>query len=50
MFDAYGNHAKEGLEVEFNLDGFCFQDHNGLNRKVKYSRWLFFYNSHKCDW
>lgn len=36
MFDAYGNHAREGLEVQFNVDGFCFQDHNGLKRKVKY--------------
>lgn len=34
MFDAYGNHAREGLEVQFNVDGFCFQDHNGLKRKV----------------
>ncbi|KAJ9680038.1 hypothetical protein PVL29_021800 [Vitis rotundifolia] len=34
MFDAYGNHAREGLEVQLNVDGFCFQDHNGLKRKV----------------
>lgn len=50
MFDAYGNHAKEGLEVQFNVDGLCFQD-NGLKRKVKYSCRLFYYNyhnSHKC--
>ncbi|KAK1571160.1 hypothetical protein Q3G72_012800 [Acer saccharum] len=34
MFDAYGNHVEEGLEVELNVDGFCCEDPFGLKRKV----------------
>ncbi|KAH7543839.1 hypothetical protein JRO89_XS15G0028400 [Xanthoceras sorbifolium] len=34
MFDAYGNHVQEGVEVELNVDGFCCEDMFGLKRKV----------------
>ncbi|KAF8379724.1 hypothetical protein HHK36_029171 [Tetracentron sinense] len=34
IFDAYGNHVKEGLEILLNVDGFSFQDQIGLMRKV----------------
>ncbi|CAK9151606.1 unnamed protein product [Ilex paraguariensis] len=34
MFDAYGNHVKEGEEVQLNVDGFCFQDKTGSMRKA----------------
>ncbi|XP_058206197.1 structural maintenance of chromosomes flexible hinge domain-containing protein GMI1 isoform X3 [Rhododendron vialii] len=34
MFDAYGNHVDEGLEVQLNVDGFSFQDQIGATRKV----------------
>ncbi|KAJ4726669.1 Protein defective in meristem silencing 3 [Melia azedarach] len=34
MFDAYSNHVKKGLEVEFSMNGFCFEDCLGLKRKV----------------
>ncbi|KAL5738604.1 hypothetical protein ACOSP7_031365 [Xanthoceras sorbifolium] len=34
MFDGYGNHVEEGLEVELNVDGFCCEDMFGLKRKV----------------
>ncbi|XP_057951572.1 structural maintenance of chromosomes flexible hinge domain-containing protein GMI1 isoform X2 [Malania oleifera] len=34
MFDMYGNHVKEGLEVLFEVDGFCFEDKRGPKRKV----------------
>ncbi|XVF10079.1 hypothetical protein REPUB_Repub07fG0152300 [Reevesia pubescens] len=36
MFDAYGNHVAEGLEVQFNLDGFCIQGQIGSKYKVDY--------------
>ncbi|XP_052192848.1 structural maintenance of chromosomes flexible hinge domain-containing protein GMI1 [Diospyros lotus] len=29
MFDPYGNHVEEGLQVQFNVDGLCFRDHAG---------------------
>ncbi|URE42715.1 hypothetical protein MUK42_32615 [Musa troglodytarum] len=34
MFDAYGNHIEEGVEVFFHTDGLSFQDHLGYIRKV----------------
>ncbi|CAL9122443.1 unnamed protein product [Musa acuminata var. zebrina] len=34
MFDAYGNHIEEGVEVFIHTDGFSFQDHLGYIRKV----------------
>ncbi|KAJ8479740.1 hypothetical protein OPV22_023467 [Ensete ventricosum] len=34
MFDAYGNHIEEGVEVFIYADGFSFQDHLGYARKV----------------
>ncbi|KAK2998036.1 hypothetical protein RJ639_025803, partial [Escallonia herrerae] len=33
-FDAYGNHVNEDSEVLVNVDGLCFQDKLGQNRKV----------------
>ena len=35
MFDAYGNHAMEGSEVQINVEGFKILDHLGLKRKVR---------------
>ncbi|KAI3989733.1 hypothetical protein MKX01_009225 [Papaver californicum] len=34
MYDSYGNHVQEGIEVILNVDGFCFQDNAGPKRKV----------------
>ncbi|KAK6262477.1 hypothetical protein QUC31_008293 [Theobroma cacao] len=34
MFDAYGNHVAEGVEVQFHLDGFVIQEHLGSKYKV----------------
>ncbi|XP_038685259.1 structural maintenance of chromosomes flexible hinge domain-containing protein GMI1-like isoform X1 [Tripterygium wilfordii] len=34
MFDAYGNHVREGFKVELNANGFQFKDCLGLKRKV----------------
>ncbi|KAF5442725.1 hypothetical protein F2P56_035352 [Juglans regia] len=34
MFDAYGNHISQGLEVELVVEGFCIQDQIGSKRKV----------------
>ncbi|RRT54521.1 hypothetical protein B296_00026954 [Ensete ventricosum] len=44
MFDAYGNHIEEGVEVFIYADGFSFQDHLGYARKVKF--WSSFCLSH----
>ncbi|WRX18063.1 hypothetical protein QQP08_010550 [Theobroma cacao] len=34
MFDAYGNHVAEGVEVQFHLDGFVIQEHLGSKYKL----------------
>lgn len=34
MFDVYGNHVEEGLEVQFQLDGFSILGLIGSNYKV----------------
>ncbi|KAI3895008.1 hypothetical protein MKW92_036795 [Papaver armeniacum] len=34
MYDSYGNHVQEGIEVILNVKGFCFQDNAGPRRKV----------------
>ncbi|OVA08214.1 hypothetical protein BVC80_1101g15 [Macleaya cordata] len=34
MLDGYGNHVEKGLEVQLNVDGFCFQDRIGPKREV----------------
>ncbi|KAI3880902.1 hypothetical protein MKX03_032727 [Papaver bracteatum] len=34
MYDRYGNHVQEGIEVILNVKGFCFQDNAGPKRKV----------------
>ncbi|XP_026437890.1 structural maintenance of chromosomes flexible hinge domain-containing protein GMI1-like [Papaver somniferum] len=34
MYDSYGNHVQEGIEVILNVKGFCFQDNAGPKRKV----------------
>lgn len=36
MFDAYGNHVVEGLEVELHLEGFQILDQLGFKRKVRF--------------
>ncbi|CAK7324185.1 unnamed protein product [Dovyalis caffra] len=34
IFDAHGNHARKGLEVQLNVDGFHILDKEGSKRKV----------------
>ncbi|KAI3961092.1 hypothetical protein MKW92_021150 [Papaver armeniacum] len=34
MYDSYGNHVQEGIEVILNVKGFCFQDNAGPKQKV----------------
>lgn len=37
MFDAYGNHISQGLEVQLEMEGLHLQDRIGLKRKVDYN-------------
>lgn len=36
MFDAYGNHISQGLEVQLEMEGLHLQDRIGLKRKVSF--------------
>lgn len=36
MFDAYGNHVSQGLEVQLDVEGFQILDQIGSKRKVRF--------------